>query len=133
MLLAVTDDNERHFGHHCCWRASPISIKHRGQHKLIIFYIKFMILLKLVDCGVEKICGRPSAPPAAWIHQIHAAGGASGAITMVMVFVRSLCFLCGFRLVTYQLDSSYLCFRGVTKCPTQACTIPQILCWVFIR
>ena len=55
----------------------------------------------------EKSCERPPAPPVAWIHQIHAAGGASGAITIVMVFVRSLCLLCGFRLVTHQLDSSY--------------------------
>ena len=42
---------------------------------------------------------------------------------MVMVFVRSLCFLCCFWLVTHQLDSSYLRFRGVTKYTTQACTI----------
>jgi hypothetical protein len=35
-----------------------------------------------------------------------------------------LCFLCGFWLVTRQSDASYLRFRGVTKCPTQACTIP---------
>jgi hypothetical protein len=35
----------------------------------------------------EKICGRPPTPPAAWIHQIHAAGGASGSTTMVMLFV----------------------------------------------
>ncbi len=26
--------------------------------------------------------------------------------------------------MTHQLDTSYLCFRGVTKCLTQACTIP---------
>jgi hypothetical protein len=42
----------------------------------------------------EKICGRPPTPPAAWIHQIHAAGGASGSTTMVMFFVMLivLCF-----------------------------------------
>jgi hypothetical protein len=34
-------------------------------------------------------CPRPPTHQAAWIHQIHAAGGASGSITMVMVFVRS--------------------------------------------
>jgi hypothetical protein len=37
--------------------------------------------------ALEKICGGPSTPPAAWNHQIHAAGGASGSATMVMLFV----------------------------------------------
>jgi hypothetical protein len=31
----------------------------------------------------EKLCERPPTPPAAWIHQIHAAGGVSDSITMV--------------------------------------------------
>jgi len=31
-------------------------------------------------------------------------------------------FVC-FLFVTSQLDTSYIHFRGVTKCPTQACTI----------
>jgi len=41
--------------------ASPISMKDRGQHTYINFYINFMILLKLFDSGVEKIYaeGRP--------------------------------------------------------------------------
>jgi hypothetical protein len=30
---------------------------------------------------------KPPTPQAAWIHQIHAAGGASGSNTMVMLFV----------------------------------------------
>jgi hypothetical protein len=46
--------------------------------------------------ALENIHGRLLAPPAAWIHQIHADGGVSGSITIVMVFVRSLCFLCCF-------------------------------------
>ncbi len=42
-----------------------------------------------------KIRGRPPAPPAAWIHQIHPAGGVGGSITMVMVFGRvELCAFC---------------------------------------
>ncbi len=52
------------------------------------------------------------------IHQIHAIGEVGGFITMVMVFVRSLCFLCDFLLVTHQSDSFYLLtirFRGVTS------------------
>ena len=36
---------------------------------------------------LETICGRPPTPSAAWIHQIHAAGVASGSTTMVMLFV----------------------------------------------
>jgi hypothetical protein len=89
---------------------------------------QWMNLFKSFESGIGKICGRPPAPPAAWIHQIHAAGGVGGSITLVMVFVRSLCFLCCFWLVTRQSDSAYLCFRGDTKCPTQACTTPFIYC-----
>jgi hypothetical protein len=37
-----------------------------------------------------------------------------------------LCLLCVFWLVTCQWDASYLRFRGVTKCPTQACTMPPL-------
>jgi hypothetical protein len=46
-----------------------------------------MNLVKPRDDGIEKTCDRPPVPPAAWIHQIHATGGASGSTTMVMVFV----------------------------------------------
>ena len=35
-----------------------------------------------------RTCARLPTPQAAWVHQIHAAGGASGSTTMVMVFVR---------------------------------------------
>jgi hypothetical protein len=46
----------------------------------------------------ERTCARPPTPQAAWVHQIHAAGGTSGSTTMVMVvcLVGDLCFLCGF-------------------------------------
>ena len=36
---------------------------------------------------LERTCARPPTPQAAWVHQIHAAGGASGSNTMVMLFV----------------------------------------------
>ncbi len=56
-----------------------------------------MNLFKSFDIGIEKNRGTPPAPPGAWIHQIHGAGGVGGSINiMVMVFVRSLCFLCSF-------------------------------------
>ena len=80
--------------------------------------------------AMEQTFARLPTPQAAWVHQIHAAGGASSSITMVMVFVRSLCFLCGFWLGTHHLDLFYLLtirFKGVTKCPTQACTIPRAI------
>ena len=77
--------------------------------------------------ATEQTCARPPTPQATWGHQIHATGGASGFITMVMVFVRSLCVLCGFWLITHQLDLSYLHFSGVTKWAAQACTIPFAL------
>ena len=41
--------------------------------------------------ALTKVCARPPAPWAAWIHQIHAAGGVDGSTTMVVVFVVCLC------------------------------------------
>jgi len=43
----------------------------------------------------ERACTRTPTPRVAWIYQIHAAGGASGSTTMVMV-LGELWFLCGF-------------------------------------
>jgi hypothetical protein len=90
MLLAIADDSGDHFGHHCHWRASPISIKHRGQHKYINIYFNVMNLLKPFEGGLEKgMCN--AAHPLAWIHQVLAAGGVGGSSTMVVVFVVCLC------------------------------------------
>ncbi len=50
-----------------------------------------MNLSKPFDGGLDKVCARPPAPWAAWIHQIHAAGGVGGFTTMVVVFVVCLC------------------------------------------
>jgi hypothetical protein len=41
--------------------------------------------------ALENICAMSPAPKAVWIHQLHAAGGASGSITMVVMFVVCLC------------------------------------------
>ena len=49
--------------------------------------------------SLERTCARPPTPQAAWVHQIHAAGGVSGSTTMVMVVVRSLCCVCWSYLV----------------------------------
>jgi hypothetical protein len=48
---------------------------------------------------LEKSCGRPPTPPAAWIYQIHTAGGASGSTTMVMLFVMLFVLFVPSRLV----------------------------------
>jgi hypothetical protein len=37
--------------------------------------------------ALERICARPPTPQAAWVYQIHTAGGVSGSNTMVMLFV----------------------------------------------
>ena len=50
----------------------------------------------------EHTCTRLPTPQAAWVHQIHAAGGAIGSTTMVMVFV--MLFVLVVRFLTH--DSS---------------------------
>jgi hypothetical protein len=54
--------------------------------------------------ALGRTCTRPPTPQAAWIHQIHAAGGASGSTTMVMVFV---CCLCKCAALSGRRHSSY--------------------------
>ena len=44
--------------------------------------------------ATEKVCARPPTPQAAWVHQIHAAGGVGGFTTIVVVFVRVVFFVC---------------------------------------
>jgi hypothetical protein len=66
--------------------------KTQRSTKSIKFYFN---LLKLL----EKICGRPSTPWAAWIYQIYATGGASGSTTMTMLFVMLFVFFVLSRLV----------------------------------
>jgi hypothetical protein len=64
-----------------------------------------MNLTKPFNSGLGKGMRKAARPSAAWIHLIHATGGASGSITMVVVFVGCLC-CCGWtRDVT---SSSYV-------------------------
>jgi len=86
--LAAANDKGCRFGHHCCQRASANPIKHRGTHKLIEFYIILLNLLNRFDCGIGTSMRKDAHPSGKWVHQIHAAGGASSSTTMVMVFVR---------------------------------------------
>ena len=46
---------------------------------------------------LTKLCARLPTPWAAWIHQIHAAGGVVSSITMVVVFV--VCWCCVLHLI----------------------------------
>jgi hypothetical protein len=64
-----------------------------------------MNLSKPLGGGLSKACARLPAPQAAWIHQIHTAGGQGGSNTMVAVFVSGLCFVLWSRDVT---SSSYV-------------------------
>jgi hypothetical protein len=85
--------------------------------------------------ALEKSCGRPPTSPAAWIHQIHTAGGANGP-TMVMLFV--MLFVLFVPLFVLFVPSRLVVILSyvdkyeritlgrvidVTKCPTQACII----------
>jgi hypothetical protein len=62
MLLATADDNGRRFGHHCRWRMSPNSIKYRGKHKLINFYINLLNLLNRFDGGIRTSMRKAAHP-----------------------------------------------------------------------
>ncbi len=76
-----------------------------GWYKYIISYINLLNWTKPFKSDLGNICARPPATQTAWIHWIHAAGGVSGSITMVVVFVSCLC-CCG--LTRDDTSSSYV-------------------------
>ncbi len=94
MFWASTNDDGCHFGHHCCWWTSPNSIKHKVNKNILISTLVYWFYQNPSTAALEWTCARPPATRTVWIHQIHAAGGASGSITMVVVFVGCLC-CCG--------------------------------------
>jgi hypothetical protein len=51
--------------------------------------------------ALERICARMPTPQAAWVHQIHTAGGTSGSNTMVILFV--MVFMLFVRVLTHDL------------------------------
>ncbi len=65
------------------------------RNKLITTLIQWIYLNHLI-AALDNIYARSHAPWAAWNHQIHAAGGASGSTTMVVMFV--VCLWCGASL-----------------------------------
>jgi hypothetical protein len=73
---------------------SPNLIKHKVDTNILLSTLIYFIELNLSTAALENICARPPATRTLWNHQIHAAGGASGSITMVVVFVGCLC-CCG--------------------------------------
>ncbi len=117
--------------HHCCRWTSTNSINHKINKNILISTLIKQIKQNPSTAALEQTRARPPAPWVAWYHQIHAAGGTSDSITMVVVFVGCLC-CCG--LTSEVTSSSYvkngtkknptegLC--GVTFCPTLACTTP---------
>ena len=83
-----------------------ISIKHRGWYKYINFYINLLNWNPLTE-AMENECTRLPTTQAAWYHQIHVTGEASGSITMVVMFVGCLC-RCGWTCDVTR--SSYVKF-----------------------
>jgi hypothetical protein len=74
----------------------------------IDFCINLLILPIPSTAALERTCARPPATWTAWIHQIHTTEGASGSITMVVVFVGCLC-CCG---LTCDVTSSLYVKNG---------------------
>jgi hypothetical protein len=92
----------------------PKSIEHRGQYKYIDSYINLMNLCKSFNSSLRKHMGKAACHQAAWIHQIHAAGGASSSITMVVVFVGCLCccgLTCGVTRSSYVKNWTKITLR----------------------
>jgi hypothetical protein len=65
-------------------------MKHEVENFLLISTLIQQIKQNPSTAALERTCTRPPAPWVAWYHQIHAAGGVSGSITMVVVFVHCL-------------------------------------------
>ncbi len=93
MFWASANNNECHFGHHCCRHTSPNSIKHKVDKNILISALIYWFYQNPLTAALEWTCARPPANWTVWIHWIHVAGGASGSITMVVVFNGCLCCL----------------------------------------
>ena len=122
--IFAADDKGHHFGHHCCRRMSSNSIKHIGQHTKLISTLIYWIYWITSTAESKLTCARSPTPKAAWVHQIHAPGGASGSNTMVMVFVTWFVLFVWFLTHDSSVVLVIRTIRGVTKWATQACTIP---------
>ncbi len=135
MLLAVADDNGRHFGQHCRQRASPISIKHRGQHKWINFYFNLLNLLNCFNGGIRKnmrkdahpSSGMDSSNPHRWRgKRLHHHGDV--VCHVVCAFCAVLSGSCHLSYVDKYGRITLRWGYGWTKWVIQACTIPWVTC-----
>ena len=119
IFLTITNDYGHRYGHHYCL-LQPDLRTHTGQHKLINVYFNVLNLLRRFAGNHRKN-----------MHRIHAAEGASGSITTVMVFVRSFVLFvqsCNSLYVNkYHIITRKARVSGVTLCPTQACTTPHLV------
>jgi hypothetical protein len=74
MFWASANDNGCRFGHHCCQRMSPNSIKYKVDKKYIDFFINLLILPKPFDSGLgtnmrkaaHQLDGVDSLNPRCW-------------------------------------------------------------------
>ncbi len=104
-LLAAADGNGCRFGHHRCRQTSQIREHAEVDRNKLMTTLIYWFYQTPSTAVLEQTWARPPATWMSWNHQIHAAGGASGSITMVVVFVGCLC-CCGWtRDVT---SSSYV-------------------------
>ncbi len=143
MLLAAANDAGCHFGHHCCRRTSPNSIEHKVNKNILISTLIYWFYQNPLTAASERTCARLPATWRVWIHWIHTAGGVSGSITIVVVFVGCLC-CCGWTLDVTSLagnvgDMSATCRRhvemsmnlGIFACGCRHQNSPdtRFLCW----
>ena len=126
-LLAAADNNGHRLATIVAGGRAWIRLQIESWHKYINFYINLMNQTKSFDGGHRKgMC--KAAHPWGGVESSNSrcqrGEGLAASTPCWWCLLGDLCFLCGFWLVTHQSDMSYLHFRGVTKCPTQACTIP---------
>ncbi len=79
--------------------------KYERSKKILISTLIYWFYQNPLTLALKQTWARSPTPQTVWIHWIHATGGVSGSITMVVVFVGCLC-CCGWtRDVT---SSSYV-------------------------
>ncbi len=83
----------------------------------------------------DNLYARPPGPWAAWIHQIHAAAGASSSTTMVVMFVVCLCSVLQSHSLYVKKDQSItlkytysptIRLMGITFWSTHTCHMPML-------